>query len=204
MDYREVIGDAGRPGGRPSHDPFSVDVDLVAQALDDLQARDRSGAPAAPAPVAPSPAPTAELTGEPGVWAHVQDAGDVAAAFHQAVGGAQANQAIEAFGIVAPDDIQPEELQYCGVVGHNWTTPWQHGGAPCGTRGLNLPLFGLAIRLSGAARRRYRCGFTAVFADGTVRWMPADGTSCASDSLAPLIRLTVELDRVDGGDSPAS
>lgn len=200
MDYAEVIGHGKATSGHPSHQPFSIDPSLLGEALDDLEAaRGRQRAVLSlmekteASPIATAPPGEPEEAGE--VFAHIQDEGDITVAINRALGGSVPGRAIEGFGIRPSTDIASDEIEYRGVVGKNWPTPWVQGGTFCGSRGWRLPLFGFAVRLRGQAEQQFQCQYDATFADGTILRSVAEGKDCVAETLAPLTSLTIRLRR---------
>lgn len=131
------------------------------------------------------------------VFCHVQDVGDLTVRCGELLIGKASHQAIEGFGINPGDDIPPEEIEYRGILGRNWPSPWVSGGEFCGTKGWSLPLFGFAVRLRGKTEQRYRCRYDASFADGTVLSSVTAGIDCVAEPLAPLVSMTLYLERRD-------
>ena len=133
---------------------------------------------AAPAPARPSGP----------VLAHVQRTGDVGAGFGEWVGVRGSKLWIEGFGIAPAEGAV---LEYQAVLGKNWLSPWVEAGAFCGSRGMALPLLGLAARVKGDPSRT--CVIAASFGDGTLVEDVAEGTAAQSPDLAPLEAFRVSL-----------
>ncbi len=133
---------------------------------------------AAPAPARPSGP----------VLAHVQRTGDVGAGFGEWVGVRGSKLWIEGFGIAPAEGAV---LEYQAVLGKNWLSPWVEAGAFCGSRGMALPLLGLAARVKGDLSRT--CVIAASFGDGTLVEDVAEGTAAQSPDLAPLEAFRVSL-----------
>jgi hypothetical protein len=120
---------------------------------------------------------------------HIGDVGDVIGRLDAWIGAPGSRTTIEGFAIYLTDVLQPDEIKYRAVL-EGWYTPWIKGG----TRNWFLPLFGLAVRLCGAAAGRYICLYPATFTDGTMQ-EGSGGTACVSDSFAPMevFRVLLEL-----------
>lgn len=203
MDYVEIIGPVDEASGSPSHQPFTIDPSLLSQALDDLDATHEWQRPVHSSRIEPETPPPQTIVPTPPrmprstieVFAHFQDEGDVTVAVNEPLHGAVSNHAIEGFGIRPSPNTPSAEIEYRGVVGKNWLTPWVQGGAYCGTRGWRLPLFGFAVRLHGRTARQFLCTYDASFADGSVLHSISDGQDCVSETMAPLTSLTIRLQR---------
>lgn len=149
----------------------------------------RTAVPPAPqAAHAPQAAPPAAVTpvADPEVVAHIQRSGDVGGRLGERIG-VQGSQAwIEGFGLAPRGDIAVTDIEYQGVLGRGWLSPWVEGGKFCGSRGMALPLLGLKIRLKGDAAERFDCRYSATFIDGSSVGPVAMGEACEADSLAAL------------------
>ena len=149
---------------------------------------------AEPAPVAPT-RPVAPPAG-PEIIAHLQRTGDVGAALNDWMGVRGSKLWIEGFA-VAPRTPLPgtasECLEYQAVLGRDWLSPWVEGGGYCGSRGMALPLLGLAVRLKGPATATHELALTATFVDGTMIGPLPGGRVAQADSLAPLEAFRIEL-----------
>ncbi len=160
-----------------------------------------AAAAAAPAAVRPAAArppgqPVAAPPADVEMVAHVQRTGDVGARIGEWLGARGSKLWIEGFSI-APRGPLPaavaECLEYQAVLGRDWLSPWVEGGAYCGSRGMALPLLGLAVRLKGEAARTHECQITATFVDGTMVGPLAAGEAAQTESLAPLEAVLIDL-----------
>lgn len=146
------------------------------------------GTAAQTAPVAaPAPPPSAEI------MAHVQGTGDVTAKFGVWIGKRGSGMWIEGFGISDKAPISAGELEYQGVLGKGWTSPWVENGKFCGSRGMALPLLGLNLRLKGAAAEAHALRYSATFVDGSAVGPVEEGTQCEAPGLAALESFMIEL-----------
>lgn len=149
-----------------------------------------------PAPAngsAPAEQAPAEPVEDPEIVAHVQRAGDVGARFGERIGTPGSQAWIEGFGLAPRGDILPADIEYQGVLGRGWLSPWVEGGKFCGSRGMALPLLGLKIRLKGDAAERFDCSYSATFIDGTVVGPVAMGEACEAESLAALESFQIDI-----------
>ncbi len=149
-------------------------------------------APAAPAPgTAPAaPVVTAENLE---VLAHVQRTGDVGGAIGDWIGVRGSRQWMEGFGVSPHSAIEPEDIEYQGVLGRGWLSPWVEGGKFCGSRGMALPLLGFKLRLKGNAAKAFTCSYSATFIDGSAVGPVPAGESCEAESLAAMEAFHIEL-----------
>jgi hypothetical protein len=161
------------------------------------------GSPAVARP-APAPglaaAPSAAIPVD--MLAHIQGRGDVAAKFGEWLGEQGSKRWIEGFAISPSKDIAASDIEYQAVLGRGWLSPWAEGGQFCGSRGMELPVLGLRVRLRGAAAETSRCAYSATFIDGTSAGPVAAGEACESESLAPMESFRIEVLR--RGDAPAA
>jgi hypothetical protein len=153
-------------------------------------------APGPTAGPAAAPAPARGGAATPEMVAHVQRTGDVGAQIGEWMGVRGSKLWIEGFGI-APRSGLPAPvadcLEYQAVLGRDWLSPWVDGGAFCGSRGMALPLLGLAVRLKGEAAAQLDCRVTATFVDGTLVGPVAAGQVAQAETLAPLEAFRIDL-----------
>ena len=155
-----------------------------------LQVLRLSADPAARATAPVAAAPSGPL---PDVMAHIQGAGDVGGQFGQWLGTKGSGAWIEGFGITDKGPIAPGDLEYQGVLGRGWLSPWVENGKFCGSRGMALPLLGINARLKGAAAQDYELRYSASFVDGSVAGPVGEGTACEAPGLAAMEALRIEL-----------
>ncbi len=142
---------------------------------------------AAPPPVAPEP------TEAPEIFAHIQRTGDVGGALGQPMGTPGSQMWIEGFGLAPRGPVQPADIEYQGVLGRGWLSPWVEGGKFCGSRGMALPLLGMKIRLKGEAAEKFDCTYSATFVDGSKAGPTPMGEACESESLAALESFRIDI-----------
>jgi Clostridial hydrophobic W len=154
------------------------------------------GAPAsAAAPAAAAP------QAEPEIVAHVQRTGDVGGLLGEWIGTRGSKSWIEGFALKPHAGVAPEDIEYQGVLGRGWLSPWVDGGKFCGSRGMALPLLGIKVRLKGGAAREWDCSYEATFTDGSAAGPVSGDEACEAESLASLEAFRIELYRRD---SPAA
>ncbi len=165
--------------------------------------------PAAPAPMAAAVAGSGSAINPPEAVAHVQMRGDVGAALGEWIGERGSKRWIEGFAVTPQGRIAPEDIEYQGVLGRGWLSPWVEGGQLCGSRGMALPLLGLRVRLRGKAAEAFACTYSASFVDGSAVGPVEAGEPCEAASLAPMEAFQIVLTRraetvVPIGDKPAA
>ena len=147
--------------------------------------------PATPLPAAP--------VAEPDVLAHVQRTGDVGGTLGDWIGVRGSRLWMEGFGIASHlTGVAPADVEYQGVLGRGWLSPWVEAGKFCGSRGMALPLLGFKLRLKGAAAKAFTCRYSATFIDGSAVGPVPAGESCEAESLAALEAFQIELHPREG------
>lgn len=162
-----------------------------------LQVLRLSGAAAASAP-APAGGPAVGAVAaqaEPEIIAHVQRAGDVGGQIGDWIGTRGSQAWIEGFAVKPRDGLAAEDIEYQGVLGRGWLSPWVEGGKFCGSRGMALPLLGIKVRLKGAAAAEWECSYEATFTDGSKAGPVGADEACEAESLASLEAFRIELRR---------
>jgi hypothetical protein len=155
-----------------------------------------------PAVAGPEPAVASPTERDPEVMAHIQGSGDVPGQFGDWIGKRGSRAWVEGFGISDKGPIAPGDVEYQGVLGRGWLSPWVDNGKFCGSRGMALPLLGLNVRLKGAAAKQYTVRYSATFIDGSAVGPIAEGTACEAPGLAAMEAFQIEL--VSRTDRPAA
>lgn len=137
-------------------------------------------------PAAAPPANAAPAEANPEVMAHVQRMGDIGGKIGDWIGIKGSRQWVEGFGLAPAGAVSPEDIEYQGVLGRDWLSPWIEGGKYCGSRGMALPLLGLKVRLKGSLAETFECTYSATFIDGSTSGPVSAGEACESVNLAPL------------------
>jgi hypothetical protein len=153
-------------------------------------------APAAVQPGAPA-APPVAAQADPEIVAHVQRTGDVGGRIGDWIGTRGSRSWIEGFAVKPHEGVAAEDIEYQGVLGRGWLSPWVEGGRFCGSRGMALPLLGIKLRLKGAAAREWECSYEATFTDGSKVGPVNAEEACEAESLASLEAFRIELRRRD-------
>lgn len=143
-------------------------------------------------PEPPAPAPVAAVD----VVVHIQDIGDTPSGLTDWIGTPGSGLWIEGFSILPRGDLAPEDIEYQAIRDLENQWPWHLGGQFCGTRDVDLPLRGFAVRLRNAAAGRYRCSYVATFVDGSKAGPVAEGQLCRGPTLAPLEAFQLTFERL--------
>jgi len=136
------------------------------------------------------------------IVAHIQRTGDVGGRIGEWIGTRGSRSWIEGFSIKPREGLAPEDIEYQGVLGRGWLSPWVDGGKFCGSRGMALPLLGLKVRLKGAAARQWDCSYEATFTDGSNAGPVSADETCEAESLASMEAFRIELRRRDSQAAP--
>jgi hypothetical protein len=155
-----------------------------------LQVLRLAGDPAVAGPASATPAPAEQ---EADVMAHIQGVGDTPGRFGEWIGKRGSRAWIEGFGISDKGPIAAGNMEYQGVLGRGWLSPWVDNGKFCGSRGMALPLLGLNVRLKGDAAKEYTLRYSATFIDGSTVGPIEEGTACEAPGLAALESFMIEM-----------
>jgi hypothetical protein len=170
-----------------------------------LQVLRLAGDPAEAGVEPPVPAPKER---DADVMAHIQGSGDVPGRFGDWLGKRGSRAWIEGFGVSDKGPVAAGDMEYQGVLGRGWLSPWVDNGKFCGSRGMALPLLGLNVRLKGSASKEYTARYSATFIDGSVVGPVEEGNPCEAPGLAAMESFVIELvprsGQSGGEDSAAS
>ena len=142
----------------------------------------------APAATTPSTAARSVV----GLMVHVQGRGDQTNLTGDWAGDIQGNRLIEGFSITLPEGMSTTDLEYQGIMGEDWRTPWFEAGVFCGSRGLQLPLLGFRLRLVGEAAEKFDCLAWGHFGSQGEIGPVKNGEDCEADRM-PLMAMKVEV-----------
>jgi len=142
----------------------------------------------------PAPAPTAPAAPVVmDVMAHIQTRGDIGARLGDWLGERGSGKWIEGFAIAPSNGVALTDIEYQVVLGRGWTSPWVEGGQFAGSRGMNLPILGLRVRLLGEAAKHFELHYTASFIDGTEIGPVMAGEGCEAPSLAAVEAMRIDI-----------
>jgi hypothetical protein len=132
---------------------------------------------ALPAPALPQQSAPVALE----VGAHIRTRGDMI--FRQVpwAGRIAAGLWIESFMVRPLELFQAGDIEYKGLTGSGFETPWLSDGIMCGTKGLAVPLVGFAIRLKRSREApAYDCEYSGYFKSGVTVGPLKNGNPCRS------------------------
>ena len=104
----------------------------------------RSAAPPSTLQNTPASAATNPATSGAEIVAHIQASGDVTCKLGEWMGKPDSKRWIEGFAIAPRSEIGHQDVEYQAVLGRGWLSPWAEGGQYCGSRGMSLPILGVA------------------------------------------------------------
>jgi hypothetical protein len=88
---------------------------------------------------------------------------------------------VESFTIVPQQRSVAAAIEYKGLTAAGVETAWLGAGSPCGSRGMDTPLVGFAVRQkSGALDRLLDCEYSGYFQSGAVVGPCRNGAPCLS------------------------
>ena len=128
----------------------------------------------------------------PSLMVHIEGQGDRTESNGDWVGDLHGDRSIEGFSLTAPPGLPPSALEYQGIMGEDWRTPWFEAGAYCGSRGLQLPMLGFRLRLVGDAAALFDCRASGYFARHGAVGPVGSGEDCSADTM-PLTAMRVEI-----------
>jgi hypothetical protein len=106
---------------------------------------------------------------------------------------------IESFAVRPMKKLGAQDIEYKGLTGSGFETPWLSDDKMCGTKGMAVPLVGFAARLKpGPATAGYDCEYSGYFQSGVTVGPLRNGAPCRStvgnDPLEGIqVRLTKRL-----------
>ena len=169
--------------------------ETLAVRIERLEGRSETQAqPAAPS-LAPKPAPAFAAQAAPPrdevqlpenavplrIKAHIRTRGDQTYAEVPWAGRAGQGLWIESFSVQPLEGLGAKDIEYKGLTGSGFETPWITNDQMCGTKGMSVPLIGFALRLkAGAVPDGYDCQYSGYFQSGTICGPFGNGTPCRS------------------------
>ena len=166
------------------------------QILPLISNQDTAGRKSLSASTKPLPAPAPTPAAPPvvmDVMAHIQTRGDIGALLGDWLGERGCGKWIEGFAIAPTNGVALTDIEYQVVLGRGWTSPWVEGGQFAGSRGMNLPILGLRVRLLGEAAKNFDLHYTASFIDGTQIGPVMTGEACEAPSLAAVEAICIAM-----------
>lgn len=168
-----------------------------------LPAKSPAKAPAKPSVVDPALVPIQ-------IGTHIRTRGDLQFADTAWAGRVAPGLWIESFSVRPLQTLSGKDIEYKGLTGSGFETPWISGEQMCGTRGMAVPLVGFAVRLKpGAQATLYDCEYSGYFQSGLTIGPLRNGAPCrstvASDPLEGMQLRIIRRGRVPqvGATSPS-
>jgi GT2 family glycosyltransferase len=146
-----------------------------------MAAVDEANARSAPKP-APTRDPVAENLAVPlQIKTHIRSRGDLSFADVPWAGRVAPGLWIESFSVQPQKHLTARQIEYKGLTGTGFETPWLSDDQICGTKGMAVPLVGFAIRLKpGAETAAYDCEYSGYYQSGATVGPMRNGAPCRS------------------------
>ena len=115
------------------------------------------------------------------IQAHIRTRGDMSFADVPWAGRVAPGLWIESFSVRPLQRFGPQDIEYKGLTGSGFETPWLSDDKMCGTKGMAVPLVGFAVRLKpSAAAAAYDCEYSGYFQSGLTVGPLRNGAPCRS------------------------
>jgi hypothetical protein len=112
---------------------------------------------------------------------HIRARGDLAFTDAAWAGRVAPGLWIESFSLLPLEVLGAQDIEYKGLTGSGFETPWISDDKLCGTRGMGVPLVGFAMRLKAtAAASGYDCEYSGYFQSGAIIGPLRNGAPCRS------------------------
>jgi GT2 family glycosyltransferase/glycosyltransferase involved in cell wall biosynthesis len=147
-----------------------------------VTARANSGLAAAAAPRTPVfGTAAANLPLSVQIGAHIRTRGDMTFADVPWAGRIAPGLWIESFSVLPLEQFGAGDIEYKGLTGSGFETPWLSDDQACGTKGMGVPLVGFALRLKATpAASGYDCEYSGYFQSGLTVGPLLNGAPCRS------------------------
>jgi hypothetical protein len=115
------------------------------------------------------------------IEAHIRAAGDMTFSDAPWAGRVAPGLWIESFSVRPLERFCASDIEYKGLTGSGFETPWLSDDKVCGTKGMSVPLVGFAVRLkASAATAIYDCEYSGYFQSGATVGPQRNGAPCRS------------------------
>jgi glycosyltransferase involved in cell wall biosynthesis len=151
--------------------------------------------PMTAAPVASAPDAALPLPVE--IRAHIRSRGDLTFSRVPWAGRVAPGLWVESFCVKPLEHFTARDIEYKGLTGSGFETPWLSDAAMCGTKGMAVPLVGFAIRLKPSAdAAAFDCEYSGYFKSGVTVGPVRNGAPCRSTAANdPLEGMQIALRR---------
>jgi GT2 family glycosyltransferase len=145
-------------------------------------ARARAAADEAASSKAATTTPAADPDAIPlQIGAHIRSRGDMRFADAAWAGRVGPGLWIESFAVRPLQRFTVSEIEYKGLTGSGFETPWVTDEQMCGTKGMATPLIGFAVRLKPKGRPgEFDCEYSGYFKSGLTVGPMRNGAPCRS------------------------
>ncbi len=167
----------------PAGDVLSIKVERLDTRID---AAEPAGPAAQPLPAVPAAAVVAAARDAKApvpvqMVTHVRTRGDMQFVDAPWAGRVGPGLWIESFAVLPLEHLGAHDIEYKGLTGSGFETPWLSDNAACGTKGLGIPLVGFAMRLRPTpAAAGYDCEYSGYFQSGLTVGPLRNGAPCRS------------------------
>jgi GT2 family glycosyltransferase len=115
------------------------------------------------------------------IAAHIRTRGDMTFAEVPWAGRVAPGLWIESFSVRPTKLFGAQDVEYKGLTGSGFETPWLSDDKMCGTKGMAVPLVGFAVRLKpSSATVGYECEYSGYFQSGVTVGPLRNGAPCRS------------------------
>lgn len=138
------------------------------------------------APVTAKPASTDDSAAEKlavsiQIRTHIRSRGDMSFSDTPWAGRVAPGLWIESFSVQPLKHLGAHHVEYKGLTGTGFETPWLSDDQNCGTKGLSVPLVGFAIRLKPSPETAaYDCEYSGYYQSGVTVGPMRNGAPCRS------------------------
>ncbi len=192
----------------PSGDVLSIKIERLDARIETAAASAQIAASTQTAAAAPAKGPVAPKPADAPlpihISAHIRARGDMQFRDAPWSGRVAPGLWIESYSVLPLANLDAQDIEYKGLTGSGFETPWLSDNADCGTKGMGVPLVGFAVRLRPSVGTAvFDCEYSGYFQSGLTVGPLRNGAPCRS-SVAndPLEGIQVRLVRRPG--APAS
>jgi len=115
------------------------------------------------------------------IQAHIRSRGDMSFTDVPWAGRVARGLWIESFAVRPLQHFGAQDIEYKGLTGSGFETPWLSDDRMCGTRGMAVPLVGFAVRLKPSPETAaYDCEYSGYFQSGVTIGPLRNGAPCRS------------------------
>jgi hypothetical protein len=112
---------------------------------------------------------------------HVRSRGDMSFSAVPWAGRVAPGLWIESFSVRPLAQFQAQDIEYKGLTGSGFETPWLSDDKACGTQGMSVPLVGFALRFKPSPEAAaYDCEYSGYFQSGQTVGPLRNGVPCRS------------------------